>query len=92
LFSNASVTLSGIHYLRIMHHLFASWRDMANTSVAAEQGFMRSMGKTWRKNEGVNPLYQTEPNAEAIKSSRIQNLIIISATGWRLGTKTLPIS
>jgi len=74
---STSVTLSGT-LLAIDAPLIASGATMPNTSVAGEQGFMRQ----WEPiaiQRGVVPLYQTEPNAEAIINAN-PDLIIISAT------------
>ncbi|MDE8602772.1 Fe2+-enterobactin ABC transporter substrate-binding protein [Marinomonas sp. RSW2] len=75
---STSVTLSGT-LLAINAPLVASGATMANTSVAAEQGFMRQWANV-AEERGVIPLYQTEPNAEAIIKAN-PDLIIISATG-----------
>ncbi len=75
---STSVTLSGT-LLAINAPLVASGATMANTSVAAEQGFMRQWANV-ADERGVIPLYQTEPNAEAIIKAN-PDLIIISATG-----------
>lgn len=75
---STSVTLSGT-LLAINAPLIASGATMSNTSVADEQGFMRQWADI-AKNRGVIPLYQTEPNAEAIIKAN-PDLIIISATG-----------
>lgn len=75
---STSVTLSGT-LLAIEAPLVASGATLANTSVASEQGFMRQWADT-AKQRGVYPLYQTEPNAEAIIQAN-PDLIIISPTG-----------
>lgn len=75
---STSVTLSGT-LLAINAPLVASGATMANTSVAAEQGFMRQWSDIANA-RGVTSLYQTEPNAEAIIKAR-PDLIIIAATG-----------
>lgn len=75
---STSVTLSGT-LLAINAPLIASGATMTNTSVASEQGFMRQWADI-AKNRGVIPLYQTEPNAEAIIKAN-PDLIVISATG-----------
>ena len=75
---STSVTLTGT-LLAIKAPLVASGATMANTSVASEQGFMRQWADI-AETRGVTPLYQTEPNAEAIIKAN-PDLIIISATG-----------
>ncbi|MEO9273806.1 Fe2+-enterobactin ABC transporter substrate-binding protein [Marinomonas sp. 5E14-1] len=75
---STSVTLSGT-LLAIDAPLVASGATMPNTSVASGQGFMRQWASI-AEARGVIPLYQTEPNAEAIIKANPE-LIIISATG-----------
>ncbi|MFT2096946.1 Fe2+-enterobactin ABC transporter substrate-binding protein [Marinomonas sp. 2405UD66-6] len=75
---STSVTLSGT-LLAIDAPLIASGATMPNTSVASGQGFMRQWASI-AEARGVIPLYQTEPNAEAIIKANPE-LIIISATG-----------
>ncbi|MEL0613092.1 Fe2+-enterobactin ABC transporter substrate-binding protein [Marinomonas arenicola] len=75
---STSVTLSGT-LLAINAPLVASGATMPNTSVASEQGFMRQWSAI-AKERGLVPLYNTEPNAEAIIQTN-PDLIIISPTG-----------
>ena len=74
---STSVTLSGT-LLAIHAPLIASGATTPNTTVAGEQGFMRQW-ESLAMQRGVVPLYQTEPNAEAIINAN-PDLIIISAT------------
>lgn len=75
---STSVTLSGT-LLAINAPLVASGATMSNTDVASEQGFMRQWSDI-AKERGLVPLYNTEPNAEAIIQAN-PDLIIISLTG-----------
>jgi len=74
---STSVTLSGT-LLAINAPLIASGATMPNTSVASENGFMRQWTAV-AKQRGVQALYQSEPNAEAIIRAK-PDVIIISAT------------
>lgn len=75
---STSVTMSGT-LLAIDAPLIASGATTANTSVASESGFMRQWDSI-AKQRGVTPLYQQEPNAEAIIQAN-PDVIIISAMG-----------
>jgi len=74
---STSVTMSGT-LLAINAPLVASGATMPNTSVASENGFMRQWVDV-AKERGVQVLYQSEPNAEAIIKAK-PDVIIISAT------------
>ena len=75
---STSVTLSGT-LLAIEAPLVASGATMPNTNVASEKGFMRQWDSI-ADQRGVQALYQSEPNAEAIIKAQ-PDLIIISTTG-----------
>ncbi|WP_298944066.1 Fe2+-enterobactin ABC transporter substrate-binding protein [uncultured Psychromonas sp.] len=75
---STSVTLSGT-LLAIEAPLVASGATMPNTNVASEKGFMRQWDSI-AEQRGVQALYQSEPNAEAIIKAQ-PDLIIISTTG-----------
>jgi iron complex transport system substrate-binding protein len=66
---STSVTLSGT-LLAINAPLVASGATMANTSGAAEQGFMRQWA-TWRKNEALSRFIKQSPTLKPL-SKRIQ--------------------
>ena len=75
---STSVTLSGT-LLAIDAPLVASGATMPNTNVASEKGFMRQWDSI-ASERGVQALYQSEPNAEAIIKAQ-PDIIIISSTG-----------
>lgn len=75
---STSVTLTGT-LLAINAPVIASGATMPNTGVASEQGLMRQWSDIATE-RGLEPLYNTEPNAEAIIKAN-PDLIIVSATG-----------
>ncbi|WP_428243532.1 Fe2+-enterobactin ABC transporter substrate-binding protein [Gynuella sp.] len=75
---STSVTLTG-SLLAVNAPVIASGGTNANTAVADQSGFFRQWS-TVAHARGVKPLYQMEPNAEAIVSVN-PDLIIIAATG-----------
>ncbi|WP_082070685.1 Fe2+-enterobactin ABC transporter substrate-binding protein [Gynuella sunshinyii] len=75
---STSVTLTG-SLLAINAPVIASGGTNANTAVADQHGFFRQWS-TVAQERGLKPLYQMEPNAEAIVSVN-PDLIIIAATG-----------
>ena len=75
---STSVSLSGT-LLSINAPLVASGATAPNTSVASESGFFRQWSVI-AKQRGVTPLYQQEPDAEAIIQAK-PDVIIISAMG-----------
>lgn len=75
---STSVTMSGT-FLAIDAPLIGSGGTRPNTTVAAEQGFMRQWADI-ADERGVVSLYQAEPNAEAILNVE-PDVIFISATG-----------
>ncbi|TDO98903.1 Fe2+-enterobactin ABC transporter substrate-binding protein [Marinomonas balearica] len=75
---STSVTMTGT-LLAIDAPVIASGGTVANTAVADEKGFMRQWSNTASQRRLI-PLYQREPDAEAIVAQN-PDLILISATG-----------
>ncbi|CAI2045572.1 Fe2+-enterobactin ABC transporter substrate-binding protein [Serratia ficaria] len=75
---STSVTLTGT-LLAIDAPVIASGATSANSSVSDDQGFFTQWGEV-AKRRNVKPLYQVEPNAEAVAAAN-PDLIVISSTG-----------
>ncbi|OHX10411.1 Fe2+-enterobactin ABC transporter substrate-binding protein [Chromobacterium sphagni] len=75
---STSVTLTGT-LLAIHAPVVASGASAANSKVTDEQGFFTQWSEV-AKQRGVTPLYQGEPNAEAIIAAQ-PDLIVMAGTG-----------
>ncbi|UZX95328.1 Fe2+-enterobactin ABC transporter substrate-binding protein [Yersinia ruckeri] len=75
---STSITMTGT-LLAINAPLVGTGATVPNTTVADDQGFFTQWSKE-AKARNLMPMYQTEPNAEAV-ASMAPDMIIISATG-----------